>query len=351
MITKIEFENYRIFKDQQTLEIRPITIIFGKNNSGKSAVLKLPSLIESICKNQSVEGFGTEINDVPLCEQYHDLIYNRRSSLDLKIGFENDQRKTTLDFYVDDNNKCVANDACSKDFENINFDVDYIGHIRYQNPPLDLRKVPNLSPLTGIDGANAYQHLIYESEDANSTLCQDVSDWYKENFDNKGILVDKILPTYRVLMRDVDSELSKESIRDCGTGIEQSLPIVVRACRKAEKDTLVVIEEPETHLHPSAHGALSELIAKSALKDVNKRYLIETHSKSFILRLRRMIAEEKLKKESVALYFVEYDAEEKSSSLRELKISDDGSVNWWPSGIFEEDMEDILVLARKQLIG
>lgn len=351
MIAKIEFENYRIFKRRQTLEIRPITIIFGKNNSGKSALLKLPSLIDSICKKRSVEGFETEINNVPLCEQYHDLIYNRRSSLDLKIGFENDQRKTTLDFYVDDNNKCVANDSCSHNFENINFDVDYIGHIRYQNPPLDLRKVPNLSPFTGIDGANAYQHLIYESEDANSTLCQDVSDWYEANFDNKGILVDKILPTYRVLMRDVNSELLKESIRGCGTGIEQSLPIVVRACRKAEKDTLVVIEEPESHLHPSAHGALSELIANSAKKDKNKRYLIETHSKSFILRLRRMIAEENLEKESVALYFVEYDVREESSTLKEILISEDGSVDWWPNGIFEEDMEDILVLARKQLIG
>ncbi len=45
MITKIKFKNYKLFKQTQTLEIKPITILIGKNSSGKTAVLKLPTLI------------------------------------------------------------------------------------------------------------------------------------------------------------------------------------------------------------------------------------------------------------------------------------------------------------------
>ena len=52
--------------------------------------------------------------------------------------------------------------------------------------------------------------------------------------------------------------------------------------------SLTIIEEPELHLHPSAHGDLAERFAES-LKDKNKRYLIETHSENFILRKSRRV--------------------------------------------------------------
>lgn len=42
MANRYSFKNYKIFKDEQTLGLRPITIVFGKNNSGKSALLKFP---------------------------------------------------------------------------------------------------------------------------------------------------------------------------------------------------------------------------------------------------------------------------------------------------------------------
>ena len=50
MIDKIRFKNFKIFKNWQTLELRSITILIGKNNSGKSAVLKLTTLIEGSLK-------------------------------------------------------------------------------------------------------------------------------------------------------------------------------------------------------------------------------------------------------------------------------------------------------------
>ena len=38
MLRKISFKNYKPFKDWQELELRPITILIGKNSSGKSAM-------------------------------------------------------------------------------------------------------------------------------------------------------------------------------------------------------------------------------------------------------------------------------------------------------------------------
>ena len=59
---------------------------------------------------------------------------------------------------------------------------------------------------------------------------------------------------------------------------------------KCNKETLIIIEEPETHLHPAAHANLGELVCDSVKNDPFKKYLIETHSLNFIMRLRRLIA-------------------------------------------------------------
>ena len=80
MLTHIEFENYRIFKRRQVLDIKPITILFGKNNAGKSAVLKLPSLIASINHSETRENFYTSYRGVRICETYRDLIYQIRQN-------------------------------------------------------------------------------------------------------------------------------------------------------------------------------------------------------------------------------------------------------------------------------
>ena len=139
-------------------------------------------------------------------------------------------------------------------------------------------------------------------------------------------------------------------IQDCGTGILQSLPIVIRACQPAEKPTLVVLEEPESHLNPAAHAELCQLIVDSTKDDSNKRYLIETHSHTFILRLQRLLAEGKISPDDVALYFVQYHEEERSSQLERIEMKEDGSIPQWPTGMFEEVMEEILAINNQRIL-
>ena len=48
MITKIKFKNYKAFPDLEELELRPVTLIIGKNSSGMSSILKLIALLTSM---------------------------------------------------------------------------------------------------------------------------------------------------------------------------------------------------------------------------------------------------------------------------------------------------------------
>ncbi len=107
------------------------------------------------------------------------------------------------------------------------------------------------------------------------------------------------------------------------------------------------MEQPELHLHPGAHGNLAELFAKTS-NEKNKNYLIETHSKNFILRIRRLIAEGKFNKDNLALYWVDFDEEKNTSSLVKINVDELGRVDYWPENVFSESLDETIALRTAQ---
>ncbi len=342
MLTHIEFENYRIFKKRQVLDIKPITILFGKNNAGKSAVLKLPSLVLSIHHSDKPENFYTTYNDVKICETYRDLVYGRGNNA-VYVKYSFDKNETELMFHVDVDKPTPIIDTYERQIRDVNAHsyLDYIGSFRV-GPNLDLRIEPQILRRSGINGSNTYQVLLRNSRTPSRLICNKVSQWYQDNFEGWSVEVnDAQDPIYHIEMRHDGFSIP---IQDCGTGILQSLPIVIRACQQADEPTLVVFEEPESHLNPSAHAELCQLIVDSTKEDVNKRYLVETHSHTFILRLQRLLAEGIISPDDVALYHVHYNEEERSSQLDRIEMMQDGSIPQWPKGMFQDVMKELLFI-------
>ena len=81
MMKEIAFKNYKIFKEKQILELKPITILIGKNNSGKSAVSKLPTLIEGTLNTKETEALNFINNGVELGGEFRDLVYGRATRM------------------------------------------------------------------------------------------------------------------------------------------------------------------------------------------------------------------------------------------------------------------------------
>jgi energy-coupling factor transporter ATP-binding protein EcfA2 len=82
--------------------------------------------------------------------------------------------------------------------------------------------------------------------------------------------------------------LHKVNLIDIGFGASQVIPVVIQSIL-AKENSLVIIEQPELHLHPRAQAQLADLFVEMSRKGV--RFLIETHSEHLFLRLRRWIAE------------------------------------------------------------
>jgi AAA15 family ATPase/GTPase len=101
MISKIKFKNFKIFKDWQELELKPITILIGKNNTGKSAVLKLLPLLESSLSGRFDEAVNLKENGVSLADFPNELIYGNpihNGKLDFELFDE--ARKLKAELYI-----------------------------------------------------------------------------------------------------------------------------------------------------------------------------------------------------------------------------------------------------------
>lgn len=141
----------------------------------------------------------------------------------------------------------------------------------------------------------------------------------------------------------------KINVSQVGMGISQVLPLIIRAYKPCDAKTLIIVEEPESHLHPFAHAQIAQLFFDSLLIDKNKKYLIETHSQNFVLRLRRLIAEGKLVPDDLALYYVDFNEENNESELKRIIIDENGNVDYWPEGIFSESLDETIGIRTAQI--
>ena len=152
---------------------------------------------------------------------------------------------------------------------------------------------------------------------------------------------------YEVKLR---TKLSKDwvDLPDVGFGISQVLPVLVQ-CFYAPHGSIIIMEQPEIHLHPHAQSALADVMidvinSRENGSDRNIQLIIETHSEHFLRRLQRRIAEETISKDAVSAYFAHTSGARPILEL--LKIDPFGNILNWPEHFFGDEMGDITEQAK-----
>ncbi len=91
-IKSISFENYKAFSEQQTMQLKPITVLIGKNSSGKSSIAKLFTLLENSLMGDIDEPLLLKNNGVELGVEFDNLFFENNPAgipLIFKIVYEN----------------------------------------------------------------------------------------------------------------------------------------------------------------------------------------------------------------------------------------------------------------------
>jgi predicted ATPase len=137
---------------------------------------------------------------------------------------------------------------------------------------------------------------------------------------------------------------SRSNLKDVGVGVSQVLPVIVAALF-AQPGDIVIVEEPESHLHPMAQTQLAELFIEAS-QGRGVQFIIESHSEHLLLRLQRRVAERRLQATAVAMYFLQ--KRDGRAHIERLQMNEVGDISNWPDNFFGDDMTEI---AARTLAG
>lgn len=135
---------------------------------------------------------------------------------------------------------------------------------------------------------------------------------------------------------------------DVGFGVSQVLPVLVQ-CFYAQPNSIIIMEQPEIHLHPKAQALLADVMidvinSRENGEDRNIQLIIESHSEHFLTRLQRRIAEvegdKAITSDKVSAYFAHLDRA--PARLEPLEIDELGNVKNWPVNFFGDTMGDVV---------
>jgi hypothetical protein len=106
---------------------------------------------------------------------------------------------------------------------------------------------------------------------------------------------------------------------------------VIVAALHAQTGHIVMIEEPESHLHPLAQSTLAELLTTIS-RERGVQFIIETHSEHLFRRMQTLLAKQEIAPEQCNMYFVEKENGE--SKIRRLQADEMGRISNWPEKFF-----------------
>lgn len=236
--------------------------------------------------------------------------------------------------------------------------LDELGRIIYLGPVRRLAQrdyvwAGRMPAHIGDDGAKAVDALIAsgvarqaakkrnQAAPAEAQLFEQTIRWLKDMNLADGLAIRALgnSARYELLIKNGDQA---SNLKDVGVGVSQVIPVIVAALF-AQPGHIVIVEEPESHLHPLAQSKLAELLAQVS-KERNVQFIVETHSEHLFRRMQTLIAKQQITPKDAAMYFVERDG--KAARMRPLELDDFGRVKNWPEGFFGDALGETREQAR-----
>lgn len=149
---------------------------------------------------------------------------------------------------------------------------------------------------------------------------------------------DEVLLQFRYMGRAREAGSDSYRPTNVGFGLTYNLPILV-ACLAAPAGALLLLENPEAHLHPRGQAALGELISRCANDGV--QVIVETHSDHLLNGIRLAVKRKLINKADVILHFFQRSIETGEAFVQTPTIFDNGRLSNWPEGFFDQWDKDV----------
>lgn len=343
MIKKLTVDNLKSI-DHVELECSNLNVLVGTNSSGKSTVLQALLLFaQSISAKQGLSGDFVSIGtyDESKC------IYSGKQNIEISIISDRGDAAAICYIKLD---KGYRLEGRSKDESSLNkvasyFDIEQ-RKIQYLSchrigPQNLYKKNMNIMEDIGTDGTYAISYLnTHATDPIDEKLCKTTQDYTLLGQVNWWLkyIVDTEISTEEIVGADmIKASYSTDGgvkIRpqNVGSGISYIVSVII-TCLAAPENSIIVLENPEIHLHPTAQSKVCDFLC--FISKQNRQLFVETHSDHIFNGFRAGIATGNIRKEDVNIYFVSL-GEGHTTNMELVDVGRFGKINNQRKDLFDQ---------------
>ena len=358
MISRILIKDFKCFKNQ-IVNFENISLLVGPNSGGKSSVIQALLLFIMSFDNTCINDMSLDIisnkygiNLYSFLEVlYHEADYEKFT---VSLYFDNSSSISTIEYTPTDDNNVVSLKIQGTENKSL-IDLIYLGADRSIAREQKSGNIHNIK----LGDSNEYLGYIIEKGQKNLVPIEKKRNHW--DFNDTNLLdiqinnwLNYILPGNKVTAKNSGSDNyisvlfgDKATLHhtNVGYGISFVLPIIV-AGLIAKKNTVLVIENPELHLHPKAQSCIAAFLATVAKSGV--QVIIETHSDHIINGFRKAVLNPNIGIKNTDLNINFFNITDKCI-VEEVKLNDNVEINHWPDGFMDQEEKDLFEIRSMRL--
>ncbi len=372
----LTIKNFKCF-EEQTIKFSNLTVLAGGNGAGKSTVIQSFLLFAQSFKRKDFKnipkmlyindyycelGSSNRLLNYSANEETIEFVFNDKN--DKEVEFITSKDKEDLNILNIDNILEVIKSIDASDALNFVAFFDFIGADRFGPKPFhhtdsNFSRI-NVGRFGEYTALILHNHKLKSLDNMTGDLLYNVNLWLSKIFGF--IQVDtQFIDEANIAMIKVKNHPKGEyeSPVNMPYGVSYLLPIIVSCLVRnipksklfedykssVEENEMVVIENPEAHLHPSAQSMLGVFLA---MMSNYMQIVIETHSEHIINGIRLATIEDVVDHNNISINFFEANVDSLEPNVTNIKIDVISDLTDWPRGFFDQQTLDIGTIFRKR---
>ncbi|NVB37141.1 DUF3696 domain-containing protein [Pseudenhygromyxa sp. WMMC2535] len=372
MIRELHIVNFKRFRDTR-VSFGPLTVLTGANGAGKTSLLHALLMIQRASRSAAPSTVALNDDEGLQLGEGADVLNwqasESRVHFECELDVDEGSRSLSCTFEVPDDRALhlplIASETAARAFSNKNRGFSYVSAERLGPRDALSASSVGLEHLgVGCFGQYVAQVLaVLDREEVsagrrttppepNSAPLADLlhqTEWWTSRIVrpiqlNAEWVPNSMITRLRFKTPGIHGEWTRPP--NMGFGVSYALPVVV-AGLIAPPGGLLIIENPEAHLHPAGQSEIGRFIGRVAADGV--QVVVETHSDHVLNGIRHAVAnrEHPLTADQVQLLFFLAEDDPRGVFMTRT-ISASGKISDWPEGFFDQFDRDLRALAQLQ---